>query len=119
MIVCLPGTAKLSAGIGRTLSLKKVQIGSAGFTRRERIPEQWALYHTLEEIQEVNAIDQQKRLLRCIAQVGRGRAEREGCPGRSLDPSGLRSCCYFKIGDFPPLRMGVGGSKSIKIFSSP
>ena len=37
MTVCLPGTAKLSAGIGRTLSLKKVQIGSVGFTRREGI----------------------------------------------------------------------------------
>lgn len=121
MTVCLPGTAKLSAGIGRTLSLKKVQIGSVGFTRREGIPEQWALYHTQEEIQEVNASDQRKRLLRRRAQVGRGRAEREreGCPGRSLDPSGLQSCCYFKIGDFPPLCMGVGGSKSIRIFSSP
>lgn len=73
MTVCLPGTAKLSAGIGRTLSLKKVQIGSVGFTRREGIPEQWALYHTQEEIQEVNASDQQKRLLRRRAQVGRQR----------------------------------------------
>lgn len=58
MRVCLPRTAKLSAGVGRTLSLKKVQIGSVGFTRREGIPEQWVLYHTQEEIQEVNAVDQ-------------------------------------------------------------
>lgn len=58
MRVCLLGTAKLSAGIGRTLSLRKVQTGSVGFTRREGIPEQWVLYHTQEEIQEVNAIDQ-------------------------------------------------------------
>lgn len=58
MGVCLPGTAKLSAGFGRALSLKKVQIGSVGFARREGIPEQWVLYHTQEEIQEVNAIDQ-------------------------------------------------------------